>query len=208
MRVPEGLTSDHIASAVGPQERVPVLDVASQTSGPRPTLAEWARYFRSRPKERLLNVVSLSLAGTPLQVLHWADRSLASAILSQTTPAILAGMQEADAGVSTSTECLAASPLLQYAVSTSCFAASAASGQLRPMQEKISPPAAVRALDLVNAVWPAGEKPRPEVNSPKSYPSIIPRILRYGVHSLLPHSHSADSCTLPFDVEYQCWLFS
>ena len=90
MRVPEGLTPDHIASAVGSQERVPVLDVASQTSGPRPTLAEWARYFRSRPKERLLNVVSLSLAGTPLQVLHWADRSLASAILSQTTPAILA----------------------------------------------------------------------------------------------------------------------
>ena len=74
MRAPEGLTPDHIANTVGPQERVPVLDVASQTSGPRPTLAEWARYFVSRPKERLLNVVSLSLAGTPLQVLHRADR--------------------------------------------------------------------------------------------------------------------------------------
>lgn len=74
MSVPEGLSPEHIASAVGPQERVPVLDVASQTSGPRLTLAEWAHYFRRTPKERLLNVVSLSLAGTPLQVLHRADR--------------------------------------------------------------------------------------------------------------------------------------
>ena len=93
MRVPEGLSPDHIASAVGPQERVPVLDVASQTSGPRPTLAEWARYFHSRPKERLLNVVSLSLAGTPLQVLHWADRPLASATLSHSILTYLTGMQ-------------------------------------------------------------------------------------------------------------------
>ena len=93
MRAPEGLSPDHIASAVGPQERVPVLDVASQTSGPRPALAEWARYFRSRPKERLLNVVSLSLAGTPLQVLHWADRPLASATLLYSTPTDSTGMQ-------------------------------------------------------------------------------------------------------------------
>ena len=76
------------------------------------------------------------------------------------------------------------------------------------MQEKISPPAAVRALDLVNAVWPAGEKPRPEVNSPKSYPSVIPRIPKYGIHSLFPHFLFATFCAMLSDTRYQCWLLS
>ena len=32
------------------------------------------------------------------------------------------------------------------------------------MQEEVSPPAAVRALNLVDAVWPAEEQPQPEVH--------------------------------------------
>ena len=66
------------------------------------------------------------------------------------------------------------------------------------MQEKISPPAAVRALDLVDAVWPAEEKPRPEV--------IKSRMPRYGVRSLLPYFFSAASCAVLSDRSYQCWL--
>lgn len=66
--MPEGLSPAYIAAALGPDTRVPTIDVETQTSGPRMTLAEWARYFDSDEKERLLNVVSLSLAGTPLQV--------------------------------------------------------------------------------------------------------------------------------------------
>ena len=68
MRVPEGLSPAYIAAALGPDTRVPTIDVETQTSGPRMTLAEWAQYFASAEKDRLLNVVSLSLAGTPLQV--------------------------------------------------------------------------------------------------------------------------------------------
>ncbi len=70
MCVPEGLSPGYIARALGPDVRVPTIDVESQTSGPRMTLAEWAQYYEAGEKERLLNVVSLSLAGTPLEVCH------------------------------------------------------------------------------------------------------------------------------------------
>ena len=70
MRVPSQLSPDYMAQALGPDEKVPTIDVASQVSGPRMTLADWAEYFKEPEKERLLNVVSLSLAGTPLQVPH------------------------------------------------------------------------------------------------------------------------------------------
>lgn len=68
MRVPGGLDPGYIAQFLGRGERTPTIDVASQTSGPRMTLQEWAQYFHAQQRERLLNVVSLSLAGTPLQV--------------------------------------------------------------------------------------------------------------------------------------------
>jgi len=68
MSVPEGLSPGYIARALGPDVCVPIIDVESQMSGPRMTLAEWAQYYEAGEKERLLNVVSLSLAGTPLEV--------------------------------------------------------------------------------------------------------------------------------------------
>ena len=34
------------------------------------------------------------------------------------------------------------------------------------MQEEVQAPAAVRAVDLVDAVWPPGEEPRPQVQLP------------------------------------------
>ena len=66
--MPADLSPAYIATALGPDTRVPTIDVETQTSGPRMTLSEWAQYYESSKKERLLNVVSLSLAGTPLQV--------------------------------------------------------------------------------------------------------------------------------------------
>ncbi len=68
MSIPEGLSPAYIARALGPDTRVPTIDVETQTSGPRMMLAEWAQYYNAAEKDRLLNVVSLSLAGTPLQV--------------------------------------------------------------------------------------------------------------------------------------------
>ena len=66
--MPADLSPAYIATALGPDTRVPTIDVETQTSGPRMTLSEWAQYYESSEKARLLNVVSLSLAGTPLQV--------------------------------------------------------------------------------------------------------------------------------------------
>ena len=41
--------------------------------------------------------------------------------------------------------------------------AGSAHTQYLHMQEEVCAPAAVRAVDLVDAVWPAGEEPRPQV---------------------------------------------
>lgn len=67
-----------IAAEAGPELLVPTIDVETQQSGPRMTLQQWADYFAPQPgsvpsgrlqrRRPLLNVVSLSLAGTPLEV--------------------------------------------------------------------------------------------------------------------------------------------
>lgn len=45
--------------------------IGAQGPGPRMTLADWADYFDGPPeaRQKLLNVVSLSLAGTSLEVI-------------------------------------------------------------------------------------------------------------------------------------------
>lgn len=78
MRAPAGLDAAVIAAEAGPDLLVPTIDVETQQSGPRMKLQQWADYFAhppgsvpsGRPRRRrpLLNVVSLSLAGTPLEV--------------------------------------------------------------------------------------------------------------------------------------------
>ncbi len=70
IRVPPGLSADSIAAAVGRNANVPTINVETQRSGPRMTLGAWAAYFGAPAPQRqppLLNVVSLQLAGTPLQ---------------------------------------------------------------------------------------------------------------------------------------------
>jgi hypothetical protein len=71
MRVPASMTADMISQAIGPGTKVPTLNCETQQTGPRLSLADWVRYFGSpakRQRQPLLNVVSLSLAGTQLQV--------------------------------------------------------------------------------------------------------------------------------------------
>lgn len=52
------------------------------------------------------------------------------------------------------------------------------------MQEEFSPPAAVRALNLVDAVWPAEEQPQPEVHlSPFHCHHLLSSYLRLGDNS-------------------------
>jgi len=73
------LTPQGLADAVGEDFQVPTMDVHTQDSGPRMTLGELADYHATPPQERkrLLNVVSFSLADTPLAVralsgfAHW-----------------------------------------------------------------------------------------------------------------------------------------
>ena len=77
MRAPAGLDAASIAEKADPDLLVPTINVETQESGLRMTLREWAEYFAQPPgscpagrisRYPLLNVVSLSLAGTPLQV--------------------------------------------------------------------------------------------------------------------------------------------
>ena len=71
MSLPRGgpLTSTLISEAVGPDTPVRTIDVASQGEGPRWKMRQWASYMdeRGATRARLLNVVSLSLAGTRLE---------------------------------------------------------------------------------------------------------------------------------------------
>ena len=79
IRVPPELSADSIARAVGRDAAVPTINVETQRSGPRMTLGAWAAYFGAPAAQRLpplLNVVSLQLAGTPLQASHNRSRYL------------------------------------------------------------------------------------------------------------------------------------
>ncbi|KAK9919141.1 hypothetical protein WJX75_009671 [Coccomyxa subellipsoidea] len=76
MRAPAGLDAAAVAEKAGAELLVPTIDVETQESGPRMTLGQWADYFAQPPsgvpsgrrrRQPLLNVVSLSLAGTHLQ---------------------------------------------------------------------------------------------------------------------------------------------
>lgn len=72
MAIPEALLGGAHAFALAlpqlldPETRVPVIDVATQQEVEPLSLAAFARYFTEVRHRRLLNVVSLSLAATPL----------------------------------------------------------------------------------------------------------------------------------------------
>lgn len=77
MRIPpRSTTIRDVARLVGPDTHVEVIDVKTQRSSRAWTLSEWADYFETPPAERekLLNVISLEISGTPLQALVEAPR--------------------------------------------------------------------------------------------------------------------------------------
>ncbi|KAF9997154.1 JmjC domain-containing histone demethylation protein 1 [Entomortierella chlamydospora] len=67
MKMPSvGLTVDDVRDAVGPETPVEVIDVATQSELPDWNMASWADYFKAEDKERVYNVISLEISGTPL----------------------------------------------------------------------------------------------------------------------------------------------
>ncbi|KIM31038.1 hypothetical protein M408DRAFT_327932 [Serendipita vermifera MAFF 305830] len=74
---PEGLgmkmpaketTVRDIANEIGPDTHVEVIDVLSQSNSPGWTLGKWADYYHSpsHERDRIRNVISLEVSGTPL----------------------------------------------------------------------------------------------------------------------------------------------
>ncbi|KAH7431105.1 hypothetical protein KP509_08G029700 [Ceratopteris richardii] len=69
IRLPRGkLTVRRLCKILGKDHPVNTIDVATQLEGPVYDMGDWVSYFySSAPRKRLLNVVSLDLAETPLE---------------------------------------------------------------------------------------------------------------------------------------------
>ncbi|KAG0347766.1 JmjC domain-containing histone demethylation protein 1 [Podila humilis] len=63
---PLSLTVDDVRDSVGPETPVEVIDVATQSEQTDWNMASWAEYFKMEPRERVYNVISLEISGTPL----------------------------------------------------------------------------------------------------------------------------------------------
>ncbi|KAG0006982.1 JmjC domain-containing histone demethylation protein 1 [Modicella reniformis] len=63
---PRTLTVDDVRDAVGAETSVEVIDVATQSEMSDWDMGAWADYFKTEPKERVYNVISLEISGTPL----------------------------------------------------------------------------------------------------------------------------------------------
>ncbi|KAF9578567.1 JmjC domain-containing histone demethylation protein 1 [Lunasporangiospora selenospora] len=61
-----GLTVDDVRDAVGADTPVEVIDVATQSELTNWDMGAWADYFKTEPKDRVYNVISLEISGTPL----------------------------------------------------------------------------------------------------------------------------------------------
>ncbi|KAJ1952641.1 JmjC domain-containing histone demethylation protein 1, partial [Dipsacomyces acuminosporus] len=67
LRMPaQNTTVDDIAGLVGEDSKVSVMDVLTQEELSGWTMGEWAKYFHSKDRRRVLNVISLEISGTPL----------------------------------------------------------------------------------------------------------------------------------------------
>ncbi|EIN07626.1 jumonji protein [Punctularia strigosozonata HHB-11173 SS5] len=69
MKMPDSsFTVSDVASIVGEQTPVEVIDVASQANSPGWTLGKWAEYYNTPPEKRdkIRNVISLEISGTSL----------------------------------------------------------------------------------------------------------------------------------------------
>ncbi|KAK3831954.1 MAG: hypothetical protein J3R72DRAFT_373090, partial [Linnemannia gamsii] len=67
MKMPEAtLTVDDVRDLVGADTSVEVIDVATQSEQVDWNMGSWADYFKTEPKDRVYNVISLEITGTPL----------------------------------------------------------------------------------------------------------------------------------------------
>ncbi|KAF9113550.1 JmjC domain-containing histone demethylation protein 1 [Mortierella sp. AM989] len=67
MKMPsKTLTVDDVRDAVGSETPVEVIDVATQSELYDWNMGSWADYFKAEHKERVYNVISLEITGTPL----------------------------------------------------------------------------------------------------------------------------------------------
>ncbi|KAG0055010.1 JmjC domain-containing histone demethylation protein 1 [Gryganskiella cystojenkinii] len=66
MMPPNSMTVDDVRDAVGPETLVEVMDVATQSELLDWNMRDWADYFKTEPKERVYNVISLEISGTSL----------------------------------------------------------------------------------------------------------------------------------------------
>ncbi|KAF9421924.1 JmjC domain-containing histone demethylation protein 1, partial [Podila epigama] len=67
MRMPPvSMTVDDVRDAVGSETPIEVIDVATQSELQDWDMGAWAEYFKTEPKERVYNVISLEITGTPL----------------------------------------------------------------------------------------------------------------------------------------------
>ncbi|KAF8634158.1 hypothetical protein AX17_004276 [Amanita inopinata Kibby_2008] len=65
---PKDFTVRNIVELVGAETPIEVIDVATQSTSPGWTLSKWAEYYMLDPtlREKILNVISLEISGTPL----------------------------------------------------------------------------------------------------------------------------------------------
>lgn len=186
LRLPpaQQLTPAGLAEQLGADLEVPTIDVPTQGSGPRATLAQLAEYLAQREAAwqqaqrggkappakrrrqqaqqaqqgalagRMLNVVSLPLAGTILEA------SVGGSVFSRRcrvltrVPAALPAPQQ---------RCPSTSPWVHITLAVAHHH-NAAFALRSALQGAISPPAAVEELELVGAAWPGEdvEEQRPE----------------------------------------------
>lgn len=63
---PTSFSVDDVKDAVGDRHKVGVIDVATQSEAQDWTLGQWAEYFKTEPKDRIRNVISLEVSDTVL----------------------------------------------------------------------------------------------------------------------------------------------
>ncbi|KAF9905670.1 JmjC domain-containing histone demethylation protein 1 [Lobosporangium transversale] len=95
---PSTLTIDDICNAVGVDTPVEVIDVATQSEQADWTMGSWAEYFGAERHERVYNVISLEISGTPLgeqikrpavvRELDWIDNFWPEALKSTEFPKV------------------------------------------------------------------------------------------------------------------------
>ncbi|KAF8644156.1 hypothetical protein AX16_008683 [Volvariella volvacea WC 439] len=63
---PSNFTVSDVVQVLGEDHPVEVIDVATQAASPNWTLGKWGQYYCDSARDKVLNVISLEISGTPL----------------------------------------------------------------------------------------------------------------------------------------------